>query len=201
VKRIRNRQLRTSRTLLVITGSLLVALGALGLLLATEAIDQIGNPVDAQRALLNDNGRRLLSDHQLAFQIGALVVALVLIATGIVWLKNQIPPIRHQEDNEFDNPDPEHPGRNAVRGGALAHALEAHLETSEPVQRARAEFRTDDDLIRLRLDVDETVPLDEILNGIVNPAIDRITAVAELEQRPSVETDLRPVAAASRHIA
>jgi hypothetical protein len=201
VKRIRNRQLRTSRTLLVVTGSLLVALGALGLLLATQAINRIGNPVDAQRALLNSDGRRLLSDHQLAFQIGAVVVALMLIATGIVWLKNQIPPTRHQEDNEFDNPDPENPGRNTVRGGALAHALEAHLESSGPVQRARAEFRTDDDLIRLRLDVDQTVPLDEILNGIVNPAVDRITAVAELGQRPSVETDLRPVAVASRHIA
>jgi hypothetical protein len=198
VKRIRNRQLRTSRILLIITGSLLVALGVLGLLLATKTIDQISNPVDAQRALLNDDGRRLLSDHQLAFQIGALVVALVLIVTGVVWLRNQIPPIRHQEDNDFDNPDPENPGRNIVRGGALAHALEAHLETSEPVQRARAEFRTNDDLIRLRLDVDETVPLEEILNGIVNPAIERITAVAELEHRPSVETDVRPVAASRR---
>jgi hypothetical protein len=200
MKRIRNRQLRTSRILLVVVGSVLLALGTLGVLLATQAIDRLGEPIDAESSLLNDSGRRLLGDDRLAFQLGAVAVALMLIAIGIFWLKNQIPPIRHQDDNEFKNPDPDHPGRNTVRGDALAHALEAHLELAEPVQRARAEFRTDADLVRLRLDVDETTPLDEILSGVVDPAIDRVTTVAELDQRPAVETDLRPVAAAGRHI-
>jgi len=160
MKRLRNRQLRTSRILLVVVGTVLLALGSFGLLLATKAIDRLGKSINADSSLLNESGRRLLADDRLAFQLGAVAVALVLIAIGIFWLRNQIPPIRHQDDNEFENPDPDHPGRNTVRGGALAQALEAHLELAEPVHRARAEFRTDADLIRLRLDVDETTPVE-----------------------------------------
>jgi hypothetical protein len=200
VKRLRDNQLRSSRRLLVAVGLVLVVLAAFGAMLASKIVDRLADPLDARTAVLNEHGRRLLDQHELAFQLGAAAVALVLITVGVMWLKNQIPPVRQRQDNRFENPDSEYPGRNTVSGGAVAHALEADLERSESVARARAEFRSERDLVRLRLDVDESTSVDDVLVSIVSPAIDRIATVAEFDRRPAVQTDLRPVELSRRRI-
>jgi hypothetical protein len=198
MKRIRNRQLTFSRTLLLVVGLILLGGAILVGLLATKIVDRYGEALDAHTAILNDHGYRLLKDHELLFQIGAVLVGAVLVTVGIVWLTNQIPPHRHHEDHVFDNPDPAIAGRNTVAGDALAHALEADLERSPAVERARVEFRTDADLVRLRLDVAEDVAVEDIMANVVTPAIDRITTVAELPARPQLQADLRPVGATRR---
>lgn len=201
MKRIRDHQLATSRALLVIVGLILLAGAVLAALLASKAIDRVGDSLDARTALLNAHGRRLLDDHQLTFQLAALVVGLLLLAVGVLWLRNQIPPHRHQEDTIFDNPDPDIVGRNTIGSGALAHAFEQDLERSSHIRRARAELRPDDGLIRLRLDIDDQSSVDEIVTAVIGPAVERLVTVAEFWTRPQLETDLRPVASPARRLA
>jgi hypothetical protein len=201
MKRIRDHQLATSRALLVIVGLILLAGAVLGTLLATKTVDRVGDPLDAHTAVLNADGRRLFADHQLAFQLAALVAGLLLLAVGVLWLKMQIPPHRHQEDATFDNPDADVAGRNTIDGGALSHAFERDLERSSHIRRARAELRPDDGLIRLRLDIDEESSVDEIVTAAIDPAVARLVIVAEFEIRPRLETDLRPVAGGARRLA
>jgi hypothetical protein len=200
MKRIRDHQLATSRALLVIVGLILLAGAILAALLATKTIDRVGDSLDAHTAVLNAHGRRLFDDHQLAFQLAALTLGLLLVAVGLLWLRDQIPPHRHQEDTTVDNPDPDIAGQNTVGGGALAHALEQDLERSSHIQRARAELRPDEGLIRLRLDIDDESSVDEIVTAVIDPAVKRFATVAEFWTRPHVETDLRPVASAARHL-
>jgi hypothetical protein len=193
MKRIRDRQLRTSRALLVATGTILLVLAALAALLASKLVDRIGQPLDARTVLLNANGRRVLSEHQLGFQLGALAVGIVLIAVGLTWLRQQIPPIRRHEDTPLDGADGGVDGRNMIAGDALAHALERDLERSPHVARARAELQPGSEVVRLRLDVDEEVPVHEVITTVVDPAIGRVVTVAELSKPLRVETEVRPV--------
>ncbi len=188
-----DRRLRGHRAALVVVGVLLAAVAVAGLLLSTEAIGGIGDSLDADTAVLNDDGLTFVIDHRFVLQLVGFVVGVVLVWIGLSWLRHQIPRTRrHQQDNVFETP--EHtPGRNTVRGGALAMALEDDLERSRHIRRARAEFRTTDDLLRLRLDVDDDTDVATILRSSVDPAIDRITTVAELPRRPDVQIDLRPL--------
>lgn len=200
MKRIRNRQLRTSRTLLAFTGLVLLGISALGLLLSRGAVDRYGSGLDSDTSVLNRIGARYLDSHQLPVQGIVVAVGVLLIAIGAGWLRQQIPPTRHKEDNHFDNPDKELAGTNIVAGGALAHALEMDLERSDAIKRARAEFRTDDNLLRLRLDIDDTASIDTIMDAVVMPAIERITSVAELGTTPKLQIDLRPLSVTTQRV-
>jgi hypothetical protein len=101
--------------------------------------------------------------------------------------------VRHQEDLRLLSGEPTVPGVDVIRGGAWAQVLEDELERSEWVSHARCQFLSDHNVIRLRLDVAETIPVDELLSTVVDPAVDRLTAVASLPRRPPVQIDLRPV--------
>ena len=202
MKRIRDRQLRTTRVFLVAIGVMLFGLAITAALLAAKLIGSIGDPLDAHTPLLNANGRRLLHEHELAFQLGAALVALLFIAVGIAWLRVQIPSPRRHDDVPLDIGDTPGDarnidGRNTIAGDALAEALEADLERSPLVARARAELRSGSDVVRLRLDVDEDASVDEILAAVVDPALARAVTVASLPNTPRVEADIRPVAGAA----
>jgi hypothetical protein len=201
MKRLRNRQLRLSRVLLVVVGLILLAASVAGLLLATGKVDQWSDALDAGRPLLNAHGDRFLADHRSLLQGIGVALALLAIVVGIWWLRHQIPPVRHQHDNEFANTDADHAGSNVVQGGALAHAFEADLERARSVTRARAEFHPDEQRIRLRLDVDDDASIRDVLDSVVAPAVDRVTTVGELGARPTVDTDIRLVSGPSRHVA
>jgi hypothetical protein len=200
MKRVRNRQLAISRTFLIVVGAVLVAGAVIAGLLATELVDRLGNALDADTALLNADGLRLLYVHRLAFQFLALGVGLLLIVAGIAWLRNQLPPHRRQEDHSVETQLADVAGRNTVAGGALAHALENDLARTPQVERARAEFRGEEGIVRLRLDIDDHSSAEEIVGSIVEPAIDRVATVAELPGRPNVEIDLRPVSSSVRRV-
>jgi hypothetical protein len=189
VKHRRDKQLRISRVVLTLIGTLLLTFAAIGTLLATKRISHTG-ALDSHTPILNASGQQLFDNHQLAFQLGAVAVAVVLVTAGAMWVRNQIPPIAHQHDQPIANRNGELPGTNTVRGDALAHALAADLERPTFINRAQAEIRTDDNLIRLRLHVDDSAPLERILTSI-EPAIDRVTHITHLEPRPHITTDLR----------
>jgi hypothetical protein len=53
--------------------------------------------------------------------------------------------------------------------GALAHAFEQDLERSSHIRRARAELLPDEDLIRLRLDIDDDFSVDELVTTVIDP--------------------------------
>ncbi len=194
MKRLRNRQLRASRFVLAIIGLVLVTSSVLGLSLSTNVVDRYGSWLDSDAPVLNRTAREFLDTHELWTRTAVVAAGLLLILIGTVWLRAQIPPTRHQEDNHFENPDTDLVGSNVVTGRALARALETDLERSDLIGRARAEFRTDDNLLRLRLDIDETASIDEILDTVVHPAVDRITTVSELGTKPRLQIDLRPLA-------
>jgi hypothetical protein len=179
--------------MLFAVGVVLLAAAVVAALLAGKVIHGLGHPLDSRTALLNDSGMRLLRRHQLTFQLVAALFALALIALGIAWLRQQIPPLRQQDDTRLEIADSHIDGRNMVAGDALARALEGDLEHSPYIARARAELQTDSETVRLRLDVDEEMPVDHVIATVVDPAIARITTVAELAGRPRVETDIRLV--------
>ncbi|MDX6414079.1 MAG: hypothetical protein QOH23_1489 [Gaiellaceae bacterium] len=202
MKRIRDRQLRATRAFLVVVGAALFGLAIAAALLAAKVIESIGDPLDAHTPLLNASGRRLLHEHELAFQLGAALAALLFIGVGFAWLLLQIPSRRRHDNVPVDIGDTAVDGhniggRNTIAGDALAEAFEADLERSPLVARARAELRSGSDVVRIRLDVDEDAPVDEILATVVDPAIARIVTVADLQTRPRVQADIRPVAGAA----
>ena len=203
MKRLRSRQLRVSRLLLVLVGLILVALSATGLLLSTESVDQLADPLVPGTAVWNDAGQQLVREHQLAWQVGVLAVSVLLILIGISWLQQQIPPIRHHDDLDLPDaaiPVPARspvPGSSTLAGGAAAAAFEEDLASSRHIERARAEFH-DRGPLRIRLDVADDVAVDEVLDGVVAPAVDRLVRVCGLESRPELVIDLRPVAPPGR---
>lgn len=193
MKRLRNRQLNASRALLAVTGLIVTALAVLGLLLTTNAVANLTRYARADEPVLNPALRRLVTDHTVAAPVTGAVVALVLVATGLVWLRLQIPPIRRQADVHPPNADAVHPGHNVARGRAMARALTDDLETAPTIHRAQVELAHDANLVRLRLDVADDAPTTGILDDVVLPAVDRLATVAGLPQRPELEVDLRPV--------
>ena len=130
MKRLRNRQLTRSRVLLFVVGVTLTAVGVLGLLLTADRVTQVTNWFDRRAPLLNSNLDQSLADHRLTYQLVALAVAVVCIVVGFWWLRSQIPPIRHHQDNEFPNNAADVAGRNVVAGGALAAAMEDRPRTA-----------------------------------------------------------------------
>ena len=198
MNRRRREKQRATRALLTGTGVVLLAAAIVAMLLATKAIDHIGD-VAAHRALLTPAGRRFLHRDELALQIGAVVVGVVLVGLGAVWLRNLIPPLPAQDDVEIENRDPNAAGTNTVRGGALASSLTADLEGHDSIQRARAEFQRESDVILLRLDVDDDAPIDTVL-GAVASAVERIRHVAEMTREPTTETTLRFNEPAARRV-
>ncbi len=229
MKRLRNRQLRVSRVLLVLLGLVLIAIGATGLLLSTESVDRLADPLVPGTPVWNDAGQQLVRDHQLAWQVGVLTVAVLLILVGVSWLQQQIPPIRHHDDLDLPDaaatvPDSGTSNRSALfsgtplfsddpvrdgspvrgtstlAGGAAAAAFEEDLVSSRHVDRARAEFH-DRGPLRIRLDVADDVAVDEVLDEVVAPAVDRLVRVCGLESRPELVIDLRPVEPPGRIVA
>ncbi|HEY3833360.1 MAG TPA: hypothetical protein VGO03_13770 [Acidimicrobiia bacterium] len=177
----------------MIFGVALVVVSVAGLLLATKAVRTFGDALDAHTALLNTHGDRLLRGHELAFQIGTLVVGLLLAALGVRWLATHLPPVRSQRDAAVPNSaDAQLPGRNVVAGSALSRALQAQLEASPLVRRARAEVGAPDDPIRLRLDIDESTPVPDVLSQVVQPALRRLDAILGREDVQPI-IDIRPI--------
>lgn len=191
-------QRRISRTLLTITGIVLIAIAAAGALLAATKIRHLGD-LDARTSLLNGTGREFLNHHQLPLQLTGVAIGVGLILVGAIWLKNQIPPIPQQRDRHISHPDAEPDGSTTIRGDALANALTAHLESHPTIQNARCELRTDEDLILIRLDIPDTAPIDPILQH-VHSSVDRLIRVAELTTEPTVETTLRPTGTPARRV-
>ena len=170
MKRLRNRQLIRSRVLLFVVGVTLTAVGIVGLLLTADRVTQVTTWFDRRAPLLNSNLDQSLADHRLAYQLAALAVAVVCIVVGSWWLRSQIPPIRHHQDNEFPNNAADVAGRNVVAGGALAAAMEADLERHPEIDRARVELRPDDKLIRIRVSTADTLPVPELAHAVIDPA-------------------------------
>lgn len=209
--RDRRRPLALTRALLVLVGLLLLAAAVAGGLLATEAVPGLTPYTDADGPLLTDRARSLLTDHAGAFQAGASAAALVAVVVGLLWLRQQVPPRRQRDDLDLDltpvaspetpTPAPDGvapvPGYTRVAGSALVEALEDDLVArADGVLGARADYRHhgrrgEPDELRLRLDVDPASPVAELVTGPVTDAVDRFVAVAGLDPRPTVLTDVR----------
>ncbi len=198
MKRQRNRQLRVSRTLLIVVGLLLGGVAVVAGLLAAGTVERLSDQLDSDTVVLNEPGRTMLSDHELAFQLGAFGVGLVLVLVGWFWVAKQLPPRRHQQDATVSITDDPVEGTTTVNGDALATALVDDLERAEQIRRARVELRPGDEVARLRLDITDGTDVDELLASVVSPAIDRIVKVAELSPRPQLQLDLRPVGPGER---
>lgn len=200
MKRLRSRQLRSSRVMLTVLGLMLTAVGAAGLTLSLDAVDRLADPLDADTPVWNDAGRSLVENHQLAWQLGAVGVGLLLVVIGLSWLARQIPPIRHHQDLELPKGGSSVAGSSTLAGGAAADAFEEDLERSRWIERARVEFRKDGP-VRVRLDVVEDHPVDELLDEVVAPAFDRLVRVGGIDPRPDLAIDLRLVTPPGRSVA
>jgi hypothetical protein len=200
VKRLRNRQLTRNRVLLFIVGTILVGAGIVGLLLTSDTVDSISSWADRQEPLLNPDLDQRIADNQLAFQLAALAFAIICIVLGLWWLRSQIPPMRHHQNNVFPNHAGEVEGRNIVGGRALASAMEDDIEHHPAVDHARVELRPEDQLVRVRVTAADAFPVDELARTVIGPATERAVRVGELPGDLEVLTDVRLVAE-SRHIA
>lgn len=223
MRRDRRRPLAVTRALLVLIGLLLLAAAVAGGLLATGAVGRITSYTDADGPLLTDRARDLLADHTGAFQAGGAVAALAAIVVGLLWLRQLVPARRQRDDLDLDlapvlpadggprgsgSPAPASaapvPGYTRVAGAALVEALEDDLVArAEGLHGARADYRRragrgEPDELRLRLDVDPSCPLADLLTGPVAAAVDRFATVAGLDPRPIVITDIRLAAPAPR---
>jgi hypothetical protein len=201
MKRLRDRQLQRSRVVLVLTAIVLGGLATLGLLLTTDTIDRMGDWIDADDAVVNDAAYRSLLDNDLVWQAATAALALVLIACGLALLALQIPPRRSQQDHRVVAQPGEIAGADIVRGDALATALEDDIGSDERVDSVRAEVRPDDGLIRLRVTAMDDVPLRELQERVILPAVRRAAQVAEMDSEPHVETDVRFAPRRSRQLA
>jgi hypothetical protein len=193
VKRLRNRQLTRNRVLLFIVGAILVGVGIAGLLLTGDAVTRITDWADRTQPLLNADLDDAIADNELAFQLAALAIAIVCIGLGLWWLRSQIPPMRHHQDNVLTNRAGEVEGRNIVGGRALASAMEDDLEHHPAVDQARVELRPEDQLIRIRVSAADAFPVDELARTVIGPATERAVRVGELPGDLEVLTDVRLV--------
>jgi hypothetical protein len=200
VKRLRNRQLTRNRVLCFVVGAILLTVGVLGLLLTGDSVTRITEWADRREPLLNGQLDQSIADHQLAFQLGALAVALICIVGGALWLRSQIPPLRRQQDNVFANHTDGIEGQNIIAGRALASAMKEELEEHPDVEHARVELRPEEELIRIRISAADSLPAGELARTVIDPATERAIRVGELPGELEVLTDVRLVGE-SRQIA
>ena len=191
MKRRRNRQLAFQRLNLGILGTVVTAAAVTGLLISSGAVPRITDWVDGSEPLLNSSIDDGLATNAVWFQVGALIVGLLLILLGATWLRRQIPPTRHQQSHDFPNTSDHVDGRNVVSGRALARALATDLERHPAVERAVVEVRSDDDLVRLQISSADTLALSELHGSVIAPAVDRASKVGEFAETLTTQTDVR----------
>lgn len=191
MKRRRNRQLAVQRVILAIIGAVVTATAVAGLLITSGTVDRLTDWVDGSGPLLNGSVDRSLESHSVWFQAGALAVGVVLVVLGAVWLRRQIPPLRHQQSHDVPNSSDKIAGTNTVDGSALARALAADLERHPSIDRAVVEVRSDDNLVRLQVSAADTLALSELRSSVIGPAIERARTVGEFDQALTTQTDVR----------
>jgi hypothetical protein len=191
MKRRRNRQLALQRVNLGILGTLITAAAVVGLLITSGTVRRLTDWVDGSAPLLNDAIDNSLESDAVWFQIGALAIGVLLVALGAMWLRRQIPPLRHQQSHDLPNTSDETPGTNIVDGAALAGALAADLERHPAIDRAVVEVRSDDNLVRLQIAAADTLPLAELHSSVITPAVQRASTVGEFDQQLTTQTDVR----------
>lgn len=191
MKRRRNRQLALQRFQLGILGTLVTATAVTGLLLTTRTVGRVTAWAVSSAPLLNPSLDDALRNNTGRFQAGALGTGAVLLLVGAVWLRGQIPPVRHQQSRDLPNTSGEVDGRNVVDGPALARALAEDLEGHPAVQRAVAEVRPNDGLLRLQVSAADTLGLSELQSTVIAPAIERASTVGGFDVPLSTEIDVR----------
>ena len=181
---------RGDRIALALIGALLTTAAVLALLVATGAIHTLGPYIDRDEPILNSRLDAALDGHQLAWQLGAVAVGLLLAILGLVWLRRQLPTRRHLHDTTLNVHD-DTPGTTTVDGRALANAFEADVRRHPDVLDARADMLLDRGVVRVRLTAAEDVNVERVVSDAVQPAVARLTAVADLANQPKPEIDVR----------
>jgi hypothetical protein len=210
LKRLRNRQLTIQRVVLIVFGIVLLGAAVLGALLSLNVLTL--SPIfDPETSVLNANSDRFIAAHTTLLRMGGMAGGLVAAALSLYWLKLQLPPAHHQDDVKYvtTTKSAEHGqelidvvvGETLVEGKALAHAFESDLLRFPEIRQARAELRLAESTIRLRLDVDQSSSLPELLSGPVQTALERLTRVAEFATTPMLYTDVRLVEAVRAKVA
>jgi hypothetical protein len=190
VKRDTRSTRRGDRIALGLIGALLTTAAVLALLIATGAIHSLGPYIDGDEPILNSRLDNALDDHQLAWQLGAAAVGLLLVILGLVWLRHQLPTRRHFHDTTLDVHD-DTPGTTIVGGRAFANAFEADVSRHPDVLDARADMLLDHGVVRVRLTAADDVDVERLVTDAVQPAISRLTTVANLATPPTPEIDVR----------
>ena len=194
MKRRRNHQLGVQRFALGLLGLVLLAGGGAALLLTQEVVAQIGPWAQADEPLLVVELDQAIDADRIWYQLGAFGAGLALALVGLAWLRSQVPPRRIHQDQDLAPSSGDVEGSNSVRGGALAEALEADLARHPMVEKAVAEVRAEEGIVRLRLDVDDRLPAEELAAEVVDPAVGRSVTIVGTEA-PQVLTDVRLVEA------
>ena len=109
---------------------------------------------------------------------------------GLVWLRHQLPTRRHLHDTTLDVHD-DTPGNTTVDGRALANAFEADVRRHPDVLDARADMLLDQGVVRVRLTAADDVDVERLVSDAVQPAVTRLTTVADLATPPKPEIDVR----------
>lgn len=181
---------RGDRIALALIGALLTTAAVLALLVATGAIQTLGPYIDRDEPIFNPRLDTALDDHQLAWQLGAVAVGLLLAILGLVWLRRQLPSRRHLHETTLDVHD-DTPGNTTVDGRAFANAFEADVRRHPDVLDARADMLLDRGVVRVRLTAADDVMVERVVSDAVQPAVARLTAVADLANQPKPEIDVR----------
>lgn len=181
---------RGDRIALALIGAVLTTGAVLALLVATGANQTLGPYVDRDEPIFDARLATALEDHQLAWQLGAVGVGLLLTILGLVWLRHQLPSRRRLHDTSLDVHD-ETPGHTTVDGRAFANAFEADVRRHPDVLDARADMLLDRGVVRVRLTAADDVDVERVVSDAVQPAVARLTAVADLADQPRPEIDVR----------
>lgn len=191
MKRRRNRQLAAQRFALGVLGAIITAVAVVGLMITSGTVDRLTTWIQGSEPLLNASLDGTLESNTVWFQVSALAVGAFMVLLGVLWLKRQIPPMRHQQSHHFPNTSDRIDGTNTVGGSALASALADDLEQHPAIKRAVVEVRSDDDLVRLQISSDDTFALSELRDSVIAPAVERVSTVGEFGHALTAETDVR----------
>ena len=177
MKRLRNRQLTRSRVLVFIVGVILAAVGVIGLLLSTDTVARITKWADQSEPLLNADLDQSISDNRVAYQLGALAFAVVCIIVGFLWLRSQIP--RPPPSSGQRVPEPHRRGRRSQRRRRRCARVGATRRPRDPPRRRprHVELRADDQLIRITLTANDTIPVADLAQTVIAPATERAIRV------------------------